>query len=222
MLAACSEQNSEQGAEQGAPAQAQADPAAADAAAWLARELGWVEGADPAAWAARDRAQNNYRFLSVCAMGCSIVGVGETTVHMCYRDVPVDMADKTTEAVQSEAHAALKVKARAFAEDYNRLMLAALRETGRGTCPPDADWDAAYAQMTQAVDDAYPGQGFRGDVTVDYRRAAFQVRLPRGVAAADVRADLCGILARNGLAARAAIEAKSVDKMEDYAALACR
>jgi len=209
VLAACKEQKS------------QSDQAADDAAAWLERELGWVREADPRIWAERDRVQKNLRFLSVCSMGCNVVGVGELTVRMCYADVPVEMADKTTEAVQSEEHTALKQRARAFAEDYNRLALDNIRAAGEGRCPASVEWDSAYAQIADAVGKAYPGQGFRGDVGVDYGRAAFQIRLPRGVSAQSVRNDLCRAVGEHGLTGRAILEAKSVETMDDYAPIAC-
>lgn len=207
-LAACKEQ---------APA---ANSAAEDADAWLQRELGWAESADPAAWAAQDRVQRNYRFMSVCGLGCAIVGVSDVTVRMCHPTVPVDVVDKTTEAVQSERHSALKKKARAFAEDYNRLMAEHLKAAGEGACPPPVNWDGAYTEITGVLDKAYTS-GFRGDVSVNEKRRAFQIRLPRGVTVQAMHEPLCEIIGRNGLADRAGLEVKSVDTTEDYARLTC-
>lgn len=191
-----------------------------DADAWLTRELGWVEGADPAARAAEDRAQKSPHFLSVCSLGCAIVGVSDVTARMCYPDVPVIVVDKTTEAVQSERHTALKKQARVFAETYNQLMAAHLRADGIGDCPPPVDWDAAHTDITALLDKAYT-KGFRGDVSLIPDRKAFQIRLPPGVSVASMQAPLCEIIGRNGLNDRAAVEVKSVDLQDDYAALAC-
>ncbi|MGE3333493.1 MAG: hypothetical protein AB7I36_07610 [Rhodospirillaceae bacterium] len=208
LLTACKEQ---------APA---ADAAATDAEAWLQQELGWVEGADPAQWVKQDQAQRHYRFMSVCSLGCSIVGVGEVTVRMCHPTLPVDTVDKTTEAVQSERHAALKKQAKAFAETYNRLMAADLKAMGAGDCPPPVDWEQANTEITGMLDQVY-SSGFRGDVYVHDQKRAFQIRLPRGVKVADVHKPLCDIIGRNGLKDLAALEVKSVDTTEDYAKLAC-
>lgn len=208
LLAACKEQ---------APA---ADSAAEDGHAWLQRELGWVEGADPAAWVAQDGVQKKYRFMSVCSLGCEIVGVSDVTVRMCHPDVPVDVVDKTTEAVQSDRHSALKKQARTFAESYNRLMADHLKDARAGECPPPVDWDAAYTEITGVLDGAYTS-GFRGDVSVIDKRRVFQVRLPRGVTVQAMHKPLCEIIGRNGLADRAGLEVKSVDTTEDYAQLAC-
>jgi hypothetical protein len=209
LLAACKEQ---------APAADQA--AAADAEAWLQQELGWVEGADPAQWVKQDQARRHYRFMSVCSLGCGIVGVGEVTVRMCHPTLPVDTVDKTTEAVQNERHAELKKKARAFAETYNRLMAAELKTIGAGECPPPVDWEQANSEITGMLDQVY-SSGFRGDVYVHDQKRAFQIRLPRGVKVADVHKPLCEIIGRNGLKDLAALEVKSVDTTDDYATLAC-
>lgn len=208
LLAACKEQG---------PA---ADTAATDADAWLHRELGWVEGADPAQWARQDQAQRHYRFMSVCSLGCGIVGVGEVTVRMCHPTLPVDTVDKTTEAVQSDRHAELKKQARAFAETYNRLMADQLETLGVGECPPPVDWEQANTEITGMLDQVYTS-GFRGDVYAHDRKRAFQIRLPRGVKVSDVQKPLCDILGRNGLKDRAGLEVKSVDTAEDYAQLTC-
>lgn len=209
LLVACKEQ-----------APAENTQAVEDADAWLTRELGWVEGADPAARAAEDRAQKNPHFLSVCSLGCAVVGVSEVTARMCYPDVPVIVVDKTTEAVQSERHTALKKQARAFAETYNRHMTAHLQTDGIGDCPPPVDWDAAHTEITALLDKVYT-RGFRGDVSVIPERKTFQIRLPPGVSVASTQAPLCEIIDRNGLKGRAVVEAKSVDAQDDYAALAC-
>lgn len=198
----------------------QTDPAAEDADLWLKRELGWVEGPDAVSRIAEDVALKNYRFLSVCGLGCAVVGVSEIAVRMCFPDVEVVVVDKTTEAVQSERHAELKKKAKAFAQDYNRRMAAHLKALGAGACPPPVDWETANDEITAMLDQLYTG-GFRGDVYVNERSRAFQIRLPRGVATADVRAALCDIVGRNGLKDRAGLEVKSVDTQEDYAHLAC-
>jgi hypothetical protein len=208
LLAACNE-------EKPAP-----NEAATDADAWLTQELGWVEGADPAERVAQDRAQNNLRFLSVCSLGCAIVGVSDITVRMCYPNITVAIVDKTTEAVQSERHAALKKEARAFAETYNRLMADQLKASGGGACPPPVDWDAAYNEIVAVLDRTYTG-GFHGDVSLNERRHVFQIRLPRAVTREDVNKPLCEIVARNGLRDRAILEVKGVDTQEDYAALSC-
>ncbi len=208
LLASCKEQ---------APA---VDNAAADAEAWLQQELGWVENANPAQWVKQDQAQRHYRFMSVCSLGCGIVGVGEVTVRMCHPTLPVDTVDKTTEAVQNERHAELKKKAKAFAETYNRLMAADLKTMGVGECPPPVDWEQANTEITGLLDQVY-SSGFRGDVYVHDQKRAFQIRLPRGVKAADVHKPLCDIIGRNGLKDIAALEVKSVDTTEDYAKLAC-
>lgn len=191
-----------------------------DAEVWLTRELGWVEGADPAARAAEDRAQKSPHFLSVCSLGCAVVGVSEVTARMCYPEVPVIVVDKTTEAVQSERHAALKTQARAFAETYNRLMAEHLRADGLGACPSPVDWDAAHTEITTLLDKAYT-RGFRGDISVIHERKAFQIRLPPGVSVASMQAPLCEIIGRNGLKDLASVEVKSVDAQDDYAALSC-
>ena len=190
-----------------------------DADAWLTRELGWVEGADPAARAAEDRVRNRPHFLSVCSLGCAVVGVSEVTARMCYPDVPVIVVDKTTEAVQSERHAALKKQARAFAETYNQRMAEQLRADGIGDCPP-VDWDTTHTDITALLDKAYT-KGFRGDVSLIPDRKVFQIRLPPGVSVASTQAPLCEIIGRNGLKGRAAVEVKSVDVQDDYAALVC-
>jgi hypothetical protein len=208
LLSACKEQ---------APA---ADQAASDANAWLQRELGWVEGADAAQWVQQDHAKKRYRFMSVCSLGCSVVGVGEVTVRMCHPALPVDTVDKTTEAVQSERHAELKKQARTFAETYNRLMAEHLKTLGVGECPPPVDWEQANTEITGLLDQIY-SSGFRGDVYAHDRKRAFQIRLPRGVKAEDVHKPLCDIIGRNGLKDRAALEVKSVDTTEDYAELTC-
>jgi hypothetical protein len=208
LLSACKEQ---------APA---ANQAVEDADAWLTQELAWVEGADPAERLAQDRAQKNHRFLSVCSLGCGIVGVSEITVRMCHPDVPVVVVDKTTEAVQSERHSALKKQARTFAETYNRLMAEQLKAAGAGACPPPVDWDAAHTEIVSVLDRTYTG-GFRGDVSISDQRRMFQIRLPRGVTRDAVHKSFCEIVARNGLADRAGLEVKSVDTQEDYAQLAC-
>lgn len=195
-------------------------PAVDDADAWLERELGWAKDADAAARLAQDRAQRNVRFLSVCGLGCAIVGVSDITVRMCYPDAEVVVVDKTTEAVQSEMHAELKKKARAFAEDYNRLMEAHLKAAGGGACPPPVNWDGAYNEIAAVLDGLYTG-GFRGDISVNERRRVFQVRLPRGVSREVVQVPLCDAISRNGLADRAGIELKSVDTQEEYATLGC-
>lgn len=197
-----------------------ANPANEDAEAWLTQELGWVEGADPTERVAQDRAQKNHRFLSVCSLGCGIVGVSDITVRMCYPDIPVIVVDKTTEAVQSERHRALKARARTYAETYNRLMAEQLKAAGAGLCPSPVDWDAAHREIVSVLDQAYTG-GFRGDVSISDQRRIFQIRLPRGVTREKVHKDLCEIIGRNGLAGRAAVEVKSVDTQEDYAQLAC-
>ncbi len=207
-LAACNEQK---------PA---ADQAREDASAWLDRELGWVRNADPAEWAAQDNLQKKHRFMSVCSLGCAVVGIGELGVRMCYADVPVEVMDKTTEAVQSDDHAALKARARAFAESYNRHALENVKASGAGTCPPAADWDGAYARVNGILDQVY-SSGFRGDVSVSEQRRVFQVRLPRGATVQAVQASLCAIVEGHGLKDIAGIEAKSVDTQDDYAPLAC-
>lgn len=194
--------------------------AAEDADVWLERELGWVNGADVPDRIKKDTAQKTYRFLSVCGLGCSIVGVSEVTVRMCHPDVDVVMADKTTDAVQSEKHAELKQKAKVFAEDYNRMMAAHLKSIGAGACPAPVDWETANSEIGAMLDQLYTG-GFRGDVYVSDQRRMFQIRLPRGVRSADVRGPLCDIVGRNGLKDRAGLEVKSVDAQEDYAQLAC-
>ena len=198
----------------------QAPTTSADAEAWLARELGWVEGADPVRRAADDRARKSYRFLSVCSLGCEIVGVSDVTLRMCYPDVDVVMADKTTQAVQSDRHAALKRKARDFAETYNRLVVGYLKANGEGACPPQADWDAAFKEISAALSAASTG-GFGGDLHANDRRRVFQVRLPRGVSADSMKSAFCEILARSGLEGHAGLEVKSVDAQEEYAALDC-
>ncbi len=208
LLSACKEQ---------APA---ANQAAEDADAWLTQELGWVEGADPAEQLARDRAQKKLRFLSVCSLGCEVVGVSDITIRMCFPDVAVAVADKTTEAVQSERHSALKVQARAFAETYNRLMADQLKAEGAGVCPAPVDWDTAHTEIVGVLDQAYTS-GFRGDVSVNDQRRVFQIRLPRGATREALHKPLCEIIGRNGLADRAGLEVKSVDTQEDYAQLAC-
>lgn len=194
--------------------------AAQDADAWLARELGWVEGADATSRAAQDHARNEHRFLSVCGVGCSVVGVSDITVRMCFPQVAVVIVDKTTEAVQSERHAEMKKQARAFAEAYNRLTEANLRSLEKGSCPPAVDWDRASTEIAAVLDRIYTS-GFRGDVYVSDQRRAFQVRLPRGASREDVRTPMCDILKRNGLVDRATLEVKGVDVQEDYAPLAC-
>ncbi|MGE4063430.1 MAG: hypothetical protein AB7E79_08680 [Rhodospirillaceae bacterium] len=194
--------------------------AAEDADRWLNRELGWVEGADAPTRAAQDASLKQYRFLSVCSLGCGVVGVSDVAVRMCHPDVEVVVVDKTTEAVQSERHSDLKKRAKSFAEDYNRRMIDHLKSLGEGACPAPVDWPKANSEITAMLDRLYTG-GFRGDVYVSDRRRAFQIRLPRGVAAADVRAPLCDIVARNGLKDRAGLEVKSVDAQEDYAQLTC-
>jgi hypothetical protein len=139
---------------------------------------------------------------------------------MCYPDVAVVVADKTTEAVQSDRHAALKARAKAFAETYNRMMAEHLRAEGAGACPPPVDWDAAYHEIVGVLDRTYTG-GFRGDVSVNDQRRVFQIRLPRAVTREDVHKPLCEIIGRYGLRDRAGLEVKSVDTQEDYAQLAC-
>ena len=205
LLAACQEQNP-------------TTTAAEDADAWLDRELGWVERADPQAMAVQDQGQRHIRFMSVCSLGCAIVGVSEITVRMCHPNVSVDVVDKTTEAVQSE-RTALKTKARAFAEQYNAIMLRHLAARGQGDCPAPVNWDGAYTEIHDALDKIY-SRGFRGDVHVTAQRA-FQIRLPRGVGIKEMHAPLCDIIGRHGLQDRASLEVKSVDTTENYARLAC-
>jgi len=196
-----------------------ASTAAEDADAWLDRELGWVEGADPQVMAARDQGQKHTRFMSVCSLGCAVVGVSEITVRMCHPTVIVDVVDKTTEAVQSERHTALKSQARAFAERYNAITLEHLAASGQGDCPAPVNWDGAYTEINGALDKVY-SSGFRGDVHVTEQRA-FQIRLPRGVGVKEMHGPLCEIIGRHGLKDHASLDVKSVDTTEDYARLAC-
>jgi hypothetical protein len=206
LLAACREQTPTTTAEE-------------DGATWLDGELGWVEGADPQAMAARDQGQRHVRFMSVCSLECAIVGVSEITVRMCHPNVIVDVVDKTTEAVQSERHTALKSKARAFAEQYNAITLRHLAANGQGECPAPMNWDGAYTEIHGALDKVY-SSGFRGDVHVTEQRA-FQIRLPRGVGVKEMQGPLCEIIGRHGLKDRASVQVKSVDTADDYARLAC-
>jgi hypothetical protein len=128
------------------------------------RQLAWVEGANPGKMFADSVRAGRLHLLTVCGLGCAEPGVGTLTYAHCYaRAVDRVVVDGTGDVIHSRRHQELKERIRAFAEQYNALVLTELDRTGQRHCPAGERWDA-YWDALNALAEAVPGR-YRSFVT---------------------------------------------------------
>lgn len=98
--------------------------------------LRWIEEADAEAMFQTDLADGKRRFFSVTGFTVEILGIPDALYQRCYRTVPLELIDGTSDAALNDEHYRLTQQARSFAREYNLRMRTHIDRQTDEPCPP--------------------------------------------------------------------------------------
>lgn len=98
-------------------------------------QLRWLYTAVPEEAFHDDLKSGSLRFFVVYGYASEILGVGKLQHERCYPKIELTPIEGTSDAIESDEHMKLNLRARDFTRAYNLLMREHLDRSGRTTCP---------------------------------------------------------------------------------------